>query len=149
VLGPGSFTGLRVGIAAALGLAHARDLPLYGIAALDAVALAAPDDAERVEAVSDAGRGALYVAGFHRDADATLRIATAPRRLTAEEWRPPRGAVAVSLDALPGTLDVSARAPRALAAAAARALRRPPLSRAGLEPVYLHGDVSAPGRPRV
>lgn len=138
VLGPGSYTGLRVGIAAALGVAHARGLPLHGIAALDVVALAAPPEAADVIAVADAGRGALYVARYRRDGD-TLHAVEEPRREDATTWSAAPGGVAVSLDPVPGTLDRSAGAVAALAAAAARALRTPPLPLAGLEPVYLSG----------
>jgi hypothetical protein len=72
-----------------------------------------------------------------------------PRRIEAGGWTPAEGAVAVSLDPVAGAVDVSGEAPRALAAAAAQALARPPLSRAGLEPIYLHGDASQPRQPRV
>jgi tRNA threonylcarbamoyladenosine biosynthesis protein TsaB len=148
VLGPGSYTGLRVGIAAALGVAHARDLPLHGIAALEAVARAAPADAAHIEAVADAGRGALYVARYRRDGS-VLQITEPARRVEAGEWRPASGHVAVSLDGILGTVEGLPRAAEALAAAAAAALAQPPLPRTGLEPVYLTGGGSAPARARV
>jgi tRNA threonylcarbamoyladenosine biosynthesis protein TsaB len=148
VLGPGSYTGLRVGIAAALGIAHARDLPLHGIDALAVIAAAAPPDAAHVEAVADAGRGALYVARYHRTGADITRV-QGPLRVAAAEWRPAPGHVAVSFDLLDGAILVADGAAHALAAAAARAARDTPLPRAGLEPIYLGGEASAPPGPRV
>lgn len=148
VTGPGSYTGLRVGIAAALGVAHARDLRLHGIAALDVVALAAPPGTAIVDAVADAGRGALYVATYRRVGDA-LTASLPARRVAATEWSTTPGAVAVSLDGVAGALDVSSDAPAALARGAAVALARAPLPRAGLEPVYLAGEASHGREPRV
>jgi tRNA threonylcarbamoyl adenosine modification protein YeaZ len=43
--GPGAFTGLRVGIATAKGLAHALAVPIIGISTADALLAAEPDDA--------------------------------------------------------------------------------------------------------
>lgn len=63
VVGPGSFTGLRVGLAAAKGLVLALEIPLVGVSALEA--LAEPFWAEEaVLAVIDAGRGELHAALF-------------------------------------------------------------------------------------
>jgi tRNA threonylcarbamoyladenosine biosynthesis protein TsaB len=63
-LGPGSFTGLRVGIATAHGLAAATGLPARGIGTLDALGAgiaAAGAEGERL-AVLDGYRGEVYVA---------------------------------------------------------------------------------------
>jgi tRNA threonylcarbamoyladenosine biosynthesis protein TsaB len=66
-LGPGSFTGLRIGLTAAKTLAYALDLPLYGLDSLEAMARNAPAEALRVVALADAQRGDLFVADFGRD----------------------------------------------------------------------------------
>jgi tRNA threonylcarbamoyladenosine biosynthesis protein TsaB len=63
-LGPGSFTGLRVGVAAAKGLAISRSLKLIGIPTLDVIAQAMKDSPSPVVAVLAAGRGRLCAAKY-------------------------------------------------------------------------------------
>jgi tRNA threonylcarbamoyladenosine biosynthesis protein TsaB len=63
-LGPGSFTGLRVGLALAKGLALARGLPLIGIPTLDFLAAAQPPLEMPLAAVLRAGRGRLGVGWY-------------------------------------------------------------------------------------
>lgn len=55
--GPGSYTGLRIGMALAKGLALAHGLPLVGVPTLDVVARAQPEREESLLAVMRAGRG--------------------------------------------------------------------------------------------
>lgn len=64
VVGPGSFTGLRVGVAAAKGLALALDVPLAGVTALEALAEPHWSGDAAVLAVLDAKRGEVYAALF-------------------------------------------------------------------------------------
>ncbi|MGH2857217.1 MAG: tRNA (adenosine(37)-N6)-threonylcarbamoyltransferase complex dimerization subunit type 1 TsaB [Solirubrobacteraceae bacterium] len=84
--GPGTFTGLRIGIASAHALARARGLPLVGVSTLHGLALAAAGEAaagERaVVAVIDARRGELFAAAWAIDdveaVDAEPLLAPAP-----------------------------------------------------------------------
>ncbi|TAN61392.1 tRNA (adenosine(37)-N6)-threonylcarbamoyltransferase complex dimerization subunit type 1 TsaB [bacterium] len=66
-LGPGSFTGLRVGIAAIKGLAFARALPVAGIISLDVLALTqAKRDGAYICPIIDAKRKLIYSALYRR-----------------------------------------------------------------------------------
>lgn len=58
-VGPGSFTGLRVGLAFAQGLGAALDRPVVGVSTLDALAASA-GEARAVAALIDARRGQVY-----------------------------------------------------------------------------------------
>ena len=62
-VGPGSFTGIRVGIAAAQGLAIAWDCGLDGMSSL-ALLAAGSDEEGRVAAAVDGGHGELFVQQF-------------------------------------------------------------------------------------
>ena len=60
-VGPGPFTGLRVGLVTASVFAHAREIPIHGICSLDAIAF---DYAKPCIVVTDARRKELYWARY-------------------------------------------------------------------------------------
>ena len=60
-VGPGPFTGLRVGLVTAAVFAHARNIPIHGICSLDAIAF---DYAKPCVVVTDARRKELYWARY-------------------------------------------------------------------------------------
>jgi tRNA threonylcarbamoyladenosine biosynthesis protein TsaB len=70
-LGPGSFTGLRIGIATAKALAQARELPIAGVSSLAALARAIGEHSEAEGRprmpVSDARRGQAFAAIYGAD----------------------------------------------------------------------------------
>src|SRR3954462_11665756 len=61
--GPGSFTGLRIGLAAVKGLAEALKKPIVGISMLEAIARTGAAE-KKVFAILDAGRGEVYVGEY-------------------------------------------------------------------------------------
>jgi tRNA threonylcarbamoyl adenosine modification protein YeaZ len=60
--GPGSFTGVRIGLASAEGLALALGIPICAMPTHEAIAAGSPG--RSVLVVNDAGRGEFYVAGY-------------------------------------------------------------------------------------
>ena len=67
-IGPGSFTGLRIGMALIKGLAYTQQLPVIGIPTLDITARAVPPEKKRLAAVLQAGRSRLAVGWYQMEA---------------------------------------------------------------------------------
>ena len=86
-LGPGSYTGLRIGVTAAKVLAYTLGVPLVGLDSLEVVARNAPPHARRVAVIADAQRGEVYAADFARPSDdAPLDRLGATRIERLEDW---------------------------------------------------------------
>lgn len=99
--GPGSFTGLRVGVATAQGLAWALGIPLFGVSSLDAWAWSAPMAATSwVVACVDARKDQVY-AGFYRIEEGEIEIGQSEPSegrgmVNSQEATDPKRCVAVS-----------------------------------------------------
>lgn len=77
-VGPGSFTGVRIALSAARGLALALGVPVFGVSSLEAYAYGANED---VLVALDTKRGDFYVAGYN----AQLEEVFEPRVMSMEE----------------------------------------------------------------
>lgn len=142
--GPGSFTGIRVGLATALGLRAALPTPVVALSNLAALALqVAPAEETTILSLIDALRDEWFVQEFRRQGAGELRAAGPPFRTAAPE--PPQlggWQLAVHQDqkvppAFAGHALSQARelAPAVAAAASAGALRH--LFDETLDPLYL------------
>ncbi|WP_122780281.1 tRNA (adenosine(37)-N6)-threonylcarbamoyltransferase complex dimerization subunit type 1 TsaB, partial [Pseudomonas viridiflava] len=72
--GPGAFTGVRLAIGIAQGIALALDLPVLAISTLQVLALRAPAEATHVLACIDARMGEVYAGLFERQGEALLML---------------------------------------------------------------------------
>lgn len=153
-VGPGSFTGVRVGVTAAKALAFALGLPVVAVLSLEALAAAAAEPGA-VLALRDAGRGTVYAALYGARDGGRRPTLRAPCRVdlgALSAWGPatPVGEDAERLSRDAG-LSASAHAVRA-DAAAVLSVGRPRLEAgerqdpATLVPIYL--QASAPERLR-
>ncbi|MFT4539667.1 MAG: tRNA threonylcarbamoyladenosine biosynthesis protein TsaB [Planctomycetota bacterium] len=75
--GPGSYTGLRVGVATALGLLRGRACALFGIPSFEVQAFSALQVGEEADVLMDARGGVLYLASYRR-LEQEVRVLRAP-----------------------------------------------------------------------
>jgi tRNA threonylcarbamoyladenosine biosynthesis protein TsaB len=152
-LGPGSFTGLRVGLSLVKGLALSRQLPLIGIPTLDILAAAQVLSKLPLAVAIQAGRGRFAVGWYKR---------------TRSGWRAKGSARVLTLDALLNEVrspvivcgelnakerEILSRKPEVQLASPAQSIRRPAIlaelawarwqagdvdDDATLAPIYLH-----------
>ena len=72
--GPGSFTGVRIGVAAAKGFAWGRELPCYGVSTLEAMARNLDVWQGYIVPTMDARRAQTYTAIFHAEGGKLTRV---------------------------------------------------------------------------
>ncbi len=91
-VGPGSFTGLRIGLSTAKGLVVVGGQPLVGVSTLEAMAWTLPFCTHPVCPILDARKGEIYCALFRHEGDRLIRLmddaAIAPDRLLSRIQQP-------------------------------------------------------------
>jgi tRNA threonylcarbamoyladenosine biosynthesis protein TsaB len=84
--GPGSFTGLRIGVTTAKAFAYAVGAQVLGVNTLEAVAFAVPPEAFPLRVVMDAQRRELFAATFARDEQGRVTFAAPTHIVAADDW---------------------------------------------------------------
>lgn len=84
--GPGSFTGLRVGVTTAKTLAYAVGAQVLGVDTLEVLAWQAPADAGLVCAVIDAQRQQLFAGEFRREKSGELSVVEPTHIIDNDRW---------------------------------------------------------------
>ena len=151
-VGPGSFTGLRVGIMSAKAFAFATECELIAVPTFDAIANRTPAEFREVDVIADALQRHVYTQRFVYESGEWKRV-NELRIATVEEWRstfPLRVAVsgpalAVYEKEIPteiARIDASQRMPTIESVFLAGRTRQPILRTelAALEPIYLRGS---------
>jgi tRNA threonylcarbamoyladenosine biosynthesis protein TsaB len=149
-LGPGSYTGLRVGVATALGLGYGTGARLRGVASVEVLAWQELKPGEQAAVLLDARQGQLYFARYERTADEIVTLhapcVTTPAELGAllpegtAIFGEPGIAEAAHLTAGQRAhlrIDATPSARALLELGLARLARLGPHSPAELEPLYL------------
>jgi tRNA threonylcarbamoyladenosine biosynthesis protein TsaB len=85
-VGPGSFTGLRVGVTTAKALAYATGAQVLGVNTLEAIAQSAPPAVASLWAIIDAHRSQVFASRFERDASGVLQPVEATRAIGDDDW---------------------------------------------------------------
>ena len=83
-VGPGLFTGMRVGLAAAKAIAQALRVPMIGISSLDLLAFPLRQSGRKMAAVIDARKGELFFA-FYRPVPGGVQRLTEPRCCSVDD----------------------------------------------------------------
>lgn len=87
-IGPGSYTGVRIGVASAKSIAWSLNLPVVGVSSLQAVAMNALGFADLIVPLFDARRGQVYTGCYASRGLDSLDMLEKERIILLREWLP-------------------------------------------------------------
>ena len=124
--GPGSFTGLRVGLSTVKALCEILEKSLATVSMLEALALSSGNDGETVTAVLDAGRGEVYVGEYHVRGECASLVQQSIEKLDAfvERTQSIESPIVTTFPKLAGALAASSAAATVIDALEADAIAR-------------------------
>ncbi len=85
-IGPGSFTGLRIGVTATKVFAYAAGADVLGVDTLETIAAGAPEDVETINVAVDAQRGEVVARSFRRGKRGWFEPITVAELVAADAW---------------------------------------------------------------
>jgi tRNA threonylcarbamoyladenosine biosynthesis protein TsaB len=85
-IGPGSFTGLRIGATMAKTLAYATGADVLGLDTLETIAQAVPENISQLTVLIDAQRGDIVTRSFRRDSEGWLVATSNQQLISIDRW---------------------------------------------------------------
>lgn len=85
--GPGSYTGLRIGVTTAKTLAYALNCKLYGVSSLKSLAASIKEEYRLLVPIFDARREAVYTGIYQRQTDGTLETILEDQYISIEDLK--------------------------------------------------------------
>ncbi|MED1948408.1 MULTISPECIES: tRNA (adenosine(37)-N6)-threonylcarbamoyltransferase complex dimerization subunit type 1 TsaB [Brevibacillus] len=86
--GPGSYTGVRIGVASAKSMAWSLNVPVIGVSSLEVIAMNATGFSGLIVPLFDARRGQVYTGCYHSDGMEAVRAQSKEQIILLREWLP-------------------------------------------------------------
>ncbi len=139
-IGPGSFTGLRVGLSLIKTLAYSLSIPVVSITCLESLAFTQGAAGEKIFVATKAVQNFFYAASFYKS-DLVFQTVTPPRSVDGSELKAlSQGCTKVLIEGQNPAFSVNSQAKDLIALLAASGFAKPFLDWKFVEPLYIRGS---------